>query len=1484
MARAGPGADTEGNEGEAMRRKLLAIITTALLVPLAAVGGSVANAPLAAAAPPVPVTTTSTTNLSCQASTPLGPQATSQDLTLTTTHPNYAWAGTNFTLSAASDPSTGLPSDLGSGATAIHYRDFFAIIPIPAHTTHVSTTLTGGFGPLGTPTVTYIPGPPARVRVDIPGPIPPLTPFQFPTINVTLTALASGIGTNVEPKLFGTSFTNPGFGLTVRANLPVFGTSDLPTTCYPPAPPPIASVYIAPPDTFPPTVTITTPPNGAVYVVGQTVNADYTCDDGPYGIGVATCVGTVPNGDPIDTATPGAKTFTVSSTDLNGFGPTVVTHTYTVVDLPVIRADGGWAIEGPGATVPIPVSLSRPPDTTASVDYTTNDGTAAAGVDYVTTSGTLTWTPTGPLTQVVYVPVINDGTWKPARNFTLDLSNPSNALILDASVTGRIRDDEDPPVRVQGGQVVEGPGAQITFEVSLAGTPGAPVTVAYTTADGTGTWPAVAPGDYTPASGTLTFTPGGPLAQTVTVAVADDGVAEADAEDFRLVATNTATSQSAEANGTIWDSAPRRVEVSIGDAAVPEANDNKWRRAELTLSLDRQVSFPVSVTLDAFDGTATTGSNDYRMSRTQVNFKAFEVTKQITVQIRGDGNCEPDETFTVKLNSVLSDAATIGKRDGTVTILNDDCPTATGPEVTLSDVTGFERNLQQRNNNGVVVTSYVSLSQVAGAPVSVTVTTTDGTATAASGDYTPVSRTVTIPAGKLQEEVNITIRGDFLLEGTETFTLDATSITGPATLGRPTATITILDNDNLQPSAPSGVVAATATNRLGAVDVSWTPATVPLPSWPITTYEYQVSKNGGPWSAWATTGNGDNPFFQHTGCGQGVSCEYRIRAVNLKGPGPDATGGPAVGLADTQAPLTKILWPRQRGNVDGSAATTFEGDAGFANGDVPAVQVNVYACNNCVNPAFLVESLAATVTGGSWTATSSAPLAPGVYTVQALQSDWKPNTADVRHTFEVRNAVFASPYGNGSDANPGTAKAPKQTPAAAVATAIAEGRPQVVLGHGTFNVTTLSLTATPPGGLSILGAFDQAAGWTRPGTAGTSGNPEPVNTTVAGGTTAVLVNGTITVTLNGLTVRSADATTPGASSYGVRVINGANVTISRAAVVAGKGAAAPAYSGPAGPNGVAGCNGANSPNSTSNGTPCTPPSGGTAGGFGGAGGGFGGSGSPGGAGGNTTGGTGGPGGVAGDTGVLCIGAGIGGPGGAGGVGNTGAGSAPTANTPDPASTVTWVGRTGGTGGNGFAGAGGGGGGGASCGVLFGTPGGRGGGGGGGGTGGGGGLGGASGGGSFAVFAYNATVTVQNTTLTAADGGAGGSGGPGGNGGSGGNGGNGGSNRGGAGAGGSGGTGGTGGGGGAGGPSIALYHAGTGSASFSGTTFNRASVAATGGPGGPGGGGGSGGAAGFASAGSGPAGNAGTTGQTGATGSTGSAGLLCKRYIGGSCTP
>ena len=67
-----------------------------------------------------------------------------------------------------------------------------------------------------------------------------------------------------------------------------------------------------------PTASITSPANGATYAQGRVVNASFTCTEGARGPGIASCVGTVPNGSAIATNTPGRQTFTVTATSEDG--------------------------------------------------------------------------------------------------------------------------------------------------------------------------------------------------------------------------------------------------------------------------------------------------------------------------------------------------------------------------------------------------------------------------------------------------------------------------------------------------------------------------------------------------------------------------------------------------------------------------------------------------------------------------------------------------------------------------------------------------------------------------------------------------------------------------------------------------------------------------------------------------------------------------------------------------------------------------------------------------------------------------------------------------------------------------------------------------------------------------------------------------------------------------------------------------------------
>ena len=78
-----------------------------------------------------------------------------------------------------------------------------------------------------------------------------------------------------------------------------------------------------------PSITITTPASGAHFAFGQSVPAAYACQDGPSGPGISACQGTVKSGASVDTNTPGAHSFAVTATSLDGQS-TTRTVTYTV--------------------------------------------------------------------------------------------------------------------------------------------------------------------------------------------------------------------------------------------------------------------------------------------------------------------------------------------------------------------------------------------------------------------------------------------------------------------------------------------------------------------------------------------------------------------------------------------------------------------------------------------------------------------------------------------------------------------------------------------------------------------------------------------------------------------------------------------------------------------------------------------------------------------------------------------------------------------------------------------------------------------------------------------------------------------------------------------------------------------------------------------------------------------------------------------------
>jgi hypothetical protein len=102
-------------------------------------------------------------------------------------------------------------------------------------------------------------------------------------------------------------------------------------------------------DSKPPTVTISAPSKGGIYLFNAVVASSYTCSDAVSG--VATCNGPVPTGSNFNTTAVGPNTFTVNSTDAAGNSASVASN-YNVQYAPL----GTACLGAPGHMILQPIN------------------------------------------------------------------------------------------------------------------------------------------------------------------------------------------------------------------------------------------------------------------------------------------------------------------------------------------------------------------------------------------------------------------------------------------------------------------------------------------------------------------------------------------------------------------------------------------------------------------------------------------------------------------------------------------------------------------------------------------------------------------------------------------------------------------------------------------------------------------------------------------------------------------------------------------------------------------------------------------------------------------------------------------------------------------------------------------------------------------------------------------------------------------------
>jgi hypothetical protein len=315
------------------------------------------------------------------------------------------------------------------------------------------------------------------------------------------------------------------------------------------------------------------------------------------------------------------------------------------------------------------VTLTASSAQTVTVDFATADGTATAPGDYQTNSGTLTFNP-GDTTRSINVLVNGDTLDEANETFFVNLTNPSNAVIVDAQGLGTITDnDPQPTLSINDVSVAEGDSGTtaMNFIVTLSTPSGQVVTVNYATADNTATTPS----DYQSASGTVTFNPG-ETAKPVTVTVNGDTDFEQNETLFvNLSGATNATISDNQGTGTITndDAAPPTPTFFINDVTVVEGNAGSVT-ANFAVTLTPASTQQTTVDFATANGTASS-SSDYQSSTGTLTFGVGETSKQVSVTINGDTLVEPDETFLVNLTNATGGAG-IGDAQGIGTIQNDD--------------------------------------------------------------------------------------------------------------------------------------------------------------------------------------------------------------------------------------------------------------------------------------------------------------------------------------------------------------------------------------------------------------------------------------------------------------------------------------------------------------------------------------------------------------------------------------------------------------------------------------------------------------------------------------------------------------------------------------------------------------------------------------------------------------------------------------------
>ncbi len=323
-------------------------------------------------------------------------------------------------------------------------------------------------------------------------------------------------------------------------------------------------------------------------------------------------------------ATNGTIVYPSTQVDIIGDGTTVATPGLYVRNAVVDNTAG---------KVMVPVLMGGPEGATSTstvtVDYKTVNGSATAGTDYTTTSGTLTFGP-GQTAKNIVVPILDRSGAAASRSFSVTLSSPTNAVIVNGTGVVTIgasggTPSSQPNISAPPNTVVGEADGYIDLPVTLSAPGKSDVTVNYTTSVGSSC-------NYLiqEESGTLTFVPGQTL-EAVRVPLNNCGIAAGGSFTFTL---------SDAANGTISD--PSTTVTIEGPPTITKFTPKSGAPGTIVTIKGTNLEGAISVT---FNGKSAKISSDSATSL-KVKVPAKATTGKIIVTTQ-DGSVTSTTNFKV---------------------------------------------------------------------------------------------------------------------------------------------------------------------------------------------------------------------------------------------------------------------------------------------------------------------------------------------------------------------------------------------------------------------------------------------------------------------------------------------------------------------------------------------------------------------------------------------------------------------------------------------------------------------------------------------------------------------------------------------------------------------------------------------------------------------------------------------------------------------